>query len=743
MEFPSTGRISEEIVEQHGITPEEYRRIVEVLKREPNLTELGLFSVMWSEHCSYKSSRVFLKQLPTKGKRVLQGPGENAGVVDIGDGLAVIFKIESHNHPSFIEPYQGAATGVGGILRDIVAMGARPVANLNSLHFGAVDHPKTRYLFERVVAGIGDYGNCVGVPTVGGEVHFDPCYNGNILVNAFCLGIAKKDQIFRAQAAGVGNPVIYVGSKTGRDGIHGATMASDTFEEGEGEKRPQVQVGDPFTEKLLIEASLEVMQTGSIIAIQDMGAAGLTSSSCEMASRGGVGMELDLSKVPRRERGMTPYEVLLSESQERMLLVAKKGREGEVRETFKKWGLDVSVVGKVIEEPMLRVWDGETLVAEVPVSALTVDAPQYRRECLAPRRGPKGLRVEEVPVPDDLEACLVRLIGSPSLASKRSVYEQYDHTVRTDTVVGPGADAAVIRVKGTPKGLALTVDSHSRYCAVDPYLGAMHVVAEAARNLSCVGAEPVGLTNCLNFGNPERSDVMWQFEQTVLGMSAACRELEIPVVSGNVSFYNETAGRSINPTPVIAMVGLIENLERIPSSSFRQEGDRVALFGLPPSQGGLSDYLRTIHRIEGGEVPGLDLDFQKRLQRFAREANRLGIVQSVHDASRGGIAVALAEGCFARSIGIEIDEIAVDGRPDLWFLNDASEILIVSYRPQEERSLFTLAERSNINLLASGVLGGDRFRVKPWFDLPLARLTKSWNEGLEKALHCKGGVEKG
>ncbi|MBI4209569.1 MAG: phosphoribosylformylglycinamidine synthase subunit PurL [Deltaproteobacteria bacterium] len=727
-----TEACTSEIIEQHGLSPEEYDRIVQFLGREPNLVELGLFSVMWSEHCSYKSSRFFLKNLPTRGKRVLQGPGENAGIIDIGEGLAVVFKIESHNHPSFIEPYQGAATGVGGILRDIFTMGARPIANLNSLHFGAVDHPRTPYLLERVVAGIGDYGNCIGVPTVGGEVHFDPCYNGNILVNAFCLGLVEHDKIFRAKAQGIGNPVIYVGSKTGRDGIHGATMASDAFEVGSKERRPQVQVGDPFTEKLLLEACLELMQEGKIVAIQDMGAAGLTSSSSEMASRGGVGIELDLSQVPRRETGMTPYEVLLSESQERMLLVAEKGREKEVSQVLQKWGLDVAVVGKVIERPVLRVCEGEEVVGEVPVVALTDEAPAYQRQRKAPAPRGKDIPISEIPTPKDLGRSLTQLIGSPVLASKHWVFEQYDHTVQTNTVVGPGADAAVLRLKGTKKGIALTVDSNRSYSYLDPYLGAMHIVAEGVRNLGCVGAEPIGITNCLNFGNPQRPEVMWEFEQSVLGMGEACRALGIPVVSGNVSFYNETSGKGIDPTPVIATVGLIEDLQAVPSSSFQKEGDRVAIFGRATQGFGGSEYLRLLHRQKVGKIPPMDLEEQKQLLQFCREVVRSGFAHSVHDVSKGGIAVALAECCFSNGIGVQIDRVETDLRPDLWLFGESPDIVIVSYKAGEERSLLSLAKNSKINVLASGTLGGDRYSMESWIDLPLSQLVEVWGKGFEE-----------
>ena len=532
-------QVTAELVVSHGITPDEYQKIIQILGREPNYTELGVFSVMWSEHCSYKSSRQYLKSLPTDGPHVLQGPGENAGVVDIGDGLAVAFKMESHNHPSFIEPYQGAATGVGGILRDIFTMGARPIASLNSLRFGRIDHPRTRYLVSGVVAGIGGYGNCIGVPTVGGEVYFDECYDANIVVNAFTLGIAKKKRIHTGVAKGFGNPVMYVGSKTGRDGIHGATMASESFSEEKEQRRPTVQVGDPFTEKLLLEACLELMEHDYLIGIQDMGAAGLTSSSTEMAGRGGAGVELDLSAVPLREEGMTPYEILLSESQERMLLVAKAGMEAEIKRIFDKWDLEAVVVGQVTNDNQFRALFNGVEVARIPISALTKEAPVYHRPAERPKSQDdlEQLDLSAIAEPRDLGATLKLMLAAPNIASKEWVYRQYDCYVRSNTVVAPGADAAVVRIKGTDKGLALTVDGNSRYCFLDPYVGGALAVAEAARNLACVGARPVGLTDCLNFGSPENSAVMWQFARVIQGMRDACVALKVPFVCGNVSFY--------------------------------------------------------------------------------------------------------------------------------------------------------------------------------------------------------------
>ncbi|MGH7829849.1 MAG: phosphoribosylformylglycinamidine synthase subunit PurL, partial [Candidatus Binatia bacterium] len=569
------------MVARYGLTEEEYEKILGILGREPNLTELGVFSAMWSEHCSYKSSKKLLKLLPTRGPAVIQGPGENAGIVDIGNGRVAVFKMESHNHPSYIEPYQGAATGVGGILRDVFTMGARPIATLNSLRFGSFDHPRTRYLLGGVVSGIGGYGNCVGVPTVGGEVSFDECYNANILVNAFALGVAKRNGIFKGQAKGIGNPVIYVGAKTGRDGIHGATMASEAFSQEAESRRPTVQVGDPFTEKLLLEACLELMRTDCLVGIQDMGAAGLTSSAAEMAGRGGVGIELDLSRVPLREQGMTPYEILLSESQERMLLVAKKGKENEVTRIFAKWDLDAVVVGKVTGDGLFRTLFRAEEVTRIPISGLTTDVPVYMRPAERPKHQEdlQKLDLESITIPTNLSATLKAILDSPNIASKEWVYRQYDYFVRSNTVVSPGADAAVIRIKGTKKGLALTVDANGRYCYLDPYAGGILAVAEAARNLACVGARPLGLTDCLNFGSPERPDVMWQFSQVIQGMRDGCLALNVPVVSGNVSFYNETDGVPIYPTPTVGMVGLLRKVESHVTPWFKAEGDLVVLLG--------------------------------------------------------------------------------------------------------------------------------------------------------------------
>ncbi|GAC1600042.1 MAG: phosphoribosylformylglycinamidine synthase subunit PurL [Myxococcales bacterium] len=685
--------ITPEVVAQHGLSPSEYARIQKTLARDPNLVELGIFSAMWSEHCSYKSSRRFLKHLPTKGPRVLQGPGENAGVVDVGGGLAVAFKMESHNHPSYIEPYQGAATGVGGILRDVFTMGARPIASLNSLRFGDPKHPKTASLLEGVVAGIAGYGNCIGVPTVGGEVAFDPSYNGNCLVNAFTLGVLKADRIFRGTASGVGNPVIYIGARTGRDGIHGATMASAEFDEESESKRPTVQVGDPFLEKLLLEACLELFKTDALVGIQDMGAAGLTSSSVEMASRAGSGLAMDIEAVPRRETGMSPYEVMLSESQERMLLVAKKGREKEVIAICDKWDLSHAVIGRVTDSGRLVIKSGSATVVDLPIAPLTDDAPSYDR----PRKRPEwqdalqafALDKYAEPKGPRLLAAFKAVLGSPTIASKEWVYRQYDHMVRIGTTVRPGdGEAAVVRFTGQREGgVALSVDCNSRWCYLEPRLGAAHAVAEAARNVSCVGGEPLAITDCLNFGNPERPEIMWQFEQACLGIADACNALGTPVVSGNVSLYNETEGKGIFPTPTIGLVGLIDDCGKVARSGFSAAGERVALLGdLGPGHLGGSEYLKTVHGAVQGMPPPLDLAREKAVQGCVRALVRAGLLGTAHDCSEGGLAVALAEACFSKGLGADLSlDRALAGHPvpradALLFGEDASRI-VIAYAP--------------------------------------------------------------
>jgi phosphoribosylformylglycinamidine synthase II len=658
-EASQAASITPQIVADHGLSEEEYARILKALGREPNLTELGIFSVMWSEHCSYKSSRIHLKKLPTTAPWVICGPGENAGVIDIGDGQAAIFKMESHNHPSYIEPYQGAATGVGGILRDVFTMGARPVANMNALRFGRPDHPKMRHLISGVVHGIGGYGNCVGVPTVGGEVNFHPAYDGNILVNAMTVGIADTDKIFYSAASGIGNPIVYVGSKTGRDGIHGATMASADFAEDSEEKRPTVQVGDPFTEKLLIEACLELMASDAIVAIQDMGAAGLTSSSVEMASKGGVGIRLDMDKVPQRETGMSAYEMMLSESQERMLMVLKPGREAFAEAIFHKWELDFAVIGEVTDTGrMVLIHQGET-VCDIPLGPLADDAPLYVRPHVpTPPPAPLG----EVPECTDPAADLLKLMGSPDLASRRWIWEQYDHMVGADTVQRPGGDAAVVRVHGTEKGLAISTDCTPRYCFADPVEGGKQAIAECWRNITAVGATPLATTDCMNFANPQRPEIMGQFVGCIEGMAEACTALDFPIVSGNVSLYNESkatgGGSAILPTPAIGGVGLLPDISRMTTIGFKGTGDIILLVGERRGDLGQSLWLRELHGREGrdaGPPPRVDLAVEKRTGDFIREAIRCGALTAVHDVSDGGVAVAVAEMALASGIGAIVD----------------------------------------------------------------------------------------
>ena len=738
LESPSRERvepaISPELVASHGLTADEYQKIVKILGREPNYTELGVFSVMWSEHCSYKSSRYYLKNLPTEGRRVLQGPGENAGVVDIGGGLAVAFKMESHNHPSFIEPYQGAATGVGGILRDIFTMGARPIASLNSLRFGSIDHPRTRFLLSGVVAGIGGYGNCIGVPTVGGECYFDACYNANILVNAFTLGIVKKKHIFTGIAKGVGNPVIYVGSKTGRDGIHGATMASESFSEEKEQRRPTVQVGDPFTEKLLLEACLELMEKDFIVGIQDMGAAGLTSSSSEMAGRGGCGVELDLSAVPLREKGMTPYEILLSESQERMLLVAKEGSEDEIKKIFDKWDLDAVVIGRVTDDQQFcALWHGKE-VTRIPIRALTKEAPAYQRPAARPANHEQlqQLDLSRVPEPNDLAATLKQLLGSPNIASKEWIYRQYDQFVRTNTVVAPGADAAVIRIKGTRKALALTVDGNSRYCYLDPYVGGVIAIVEAARNLACVGARPIGLTDCLNFGSPENPEVMWQFAQVIQGMRSACLALDVPVVSGNVSFYNETDGVPVHPTPTIGMVGLLEKVDRVVTPWFKSAGDSVVLLGRTREELGGSEYLKWVHGLTRGTPPWIDLQMERAVQSCCLEAIDQRLLHSAHDISDGGLAVALAECCIGgpeKALGVRIQAHEMI-RGDALLFSESQSRIIVSLAEENIGKLQEVAARHKVPMQVIGSVGGTRYIIQPLVQVAVEDLKSAWSTGL-------------
>ena len=660
---PGDPTITPALVAEHGLTPEEYERLVAMLGREPTFTELGVVSALWNEHCSYKHSRPLLRTLPTEAPHVLQGPGENAGVISIGDGLAVAFKIESHNHPSAVEPYQGAATGVGGILRDVFTMGARPIAMLDSLRFGSLDSPRVRYLFAGVVKGIGDYGNAVGIPTVAGDIVFDPAYEGNPLVNAMCVGLMHEDELMRAVAAGVGNPIMAVGARTGRDGIHGASFASEDLSEASDAKRPRVQVGDPFTEKLLLEASLELIRSGHIVAIQDMGAAGLTSSSAEMAARGDVGVTIDTSRVPVREEGMTPYEILLSESQERMLVVAKKGHEDAVREILGKWDLAAAVIGEVIAEPVYRVTEGDRVVAEFPGTRLVTDCPTYtpearESEAIRALRARDPHAVAERPEERDAAWTLERLLSSPTIASKAWVWTQYDTTVRTNTVLGPGGDAAVVRVRGTDRALALKTDCNGRHVWLDPREGAKGAVAEAARNVACTGGRPMAITNNLNFGNPKKPEVYFQLREAIAGMGEACRALGTPVTGGNVSLYNENPAGAVYPTPVVGMVGLLDSVAHATRAPFQAAGHAIVLLGEPTAELGGSEYLARVHGLVAGAPPRVDLEHERRLIEAVLDAIRSGAVASAHDCSDGGLAVALAECAMMdpeRPFGLDVD----------------------------------------------------------------------------------------
>ena len=721
----------------HGLTEEEYNKIVDTLGREPNITELGILAAMWSEHCSYKSSRIHLRKFPTTGEVVIQGPGENAGIIDIGDGQCAVFKMESHNHPSFIEPYQGAATGVGGILRDIFTMGARPIAVLDSLRFGDPSLPKTKYLVGGVVSGIAGYGNCIGIPTVGGEVYFDECYNGNPLVNVFALGITNNDEIFRGYARGLGNPVIYVGSKTGRDGIHGAVMASETFTKEAEEKRPAVQVGDPFTEKLLLEACLELFKTGVVVGIQDMGAAGLTSSSTEMAERAGTGIRIDIEKVPRRETSMTPYEVMLSESQERMLIVLEKGKEDISEKIFRKWGLDFSVIGEVTDSGRLVIAEEGKTVAEIPISLISEEAPVYDRPYSEPayikETGSRDLSA--IPVPKDLGRIFLTLLSSPTLADKRWIWEQYDHMVRTNTVVVPGSDAAVVRIKNTKKALAMTVNCNSTYCYLDPFTGAGIAVAESARNLACSGALPMAITDCLNFGSPEEPGVMWQFKRAIEGISQAAVRLNTPVVSGNVSFYNQTGRNAVYPTPAIGMVGLITDVEKHITQWFKDDGDAVVLLGETREEFGGSEYLKQVHGIVAGEPPGLDLEAESNLVRALLEASDRGILKSAHDVSEGGVAVSLAESCFSPEYTTGIT-VRLPGtiRGDALLFSESQARAVVSLDNKNIEILRKITASNSVPMNVIGGVGGSRFLIEGLVDIPAAEARRAWAAGFEDNL---------
>ena len=716
--------ITPEIIAEHGLSASEYDKVLEIMGREPNITELGIFSVMWSEHCSYKSSKHWLKLLPTEAPWVICGPGENAGIIDIGDGQAAVFKMESHNHPSYIEPYQGAATGVGGILRDVFTMGARPVANMNALRFGQPTHPKTKHLVDGVVSGIGGYGNCVGVPTVGGECTFHAAYDGNILVNAMTVGIADTDKIFYSAATGAGNPVIYVGSKTGRDGIHGATMASAEFTQDSKEKRPTVQVGDPFTEKLLIEACLELMQTDCIVGIQDMGAAGLTSSSFEMASKGGMGVELNLDNVPQREDNMTAYEMMLSESQERMLMVLKPGSEDQARAIFDKWQLDFAVVGSLTDTGRMVIMHHGEMVANLPIDPLALASPEYdeRDRPWTPTPKRPQINAERIPAPDDPVAALTKLMGTPDMSSKRWIWEQYDHMVMADTMGKgrPGGDAALVRVHGTQKALAITTDCTPRYCQANPVEGGRHAVAEVWRNITATGATPLAITNCLNFGNPERPEIMGQFVGTIQGMREACLALEFPVVSGNVSLYNETNGQAILPTPAIGGVGLINDSTKAVDLSITAEGLTLVLIGKTMGHLGQSIYLREIEGKEDGEPPPIDLSSERRNGNFVRGQINSGTVAACHDLSDGGLAAAAAEMAMAGKIGVFLDEQAAGAIPlHAWlFGEDQARYLLATALPE---AILDAASDANITAAAIGNSCGDSFSVAG-FSRPISEI---------------------
>ncbi|MEW5795573.1 MAG: phosphoribosylformylglycinamidine synthase subunit PurL [Candidatus Zixiibacteriota bacterium] len=730
-------KVTPELVKQHGLTLDEYERIKKILGREPNFTELGIFSVMWSEHCSYKNSIALLKTLPRDGAALLAKAGEeNAGAVDIGDGLAVVFKIESHNHPSAIEPYQGAATGVGGIMRDIFTMGARPIASLDSLHFGSPKNPRVRYLVDGVVRGIGDYGNSFGVPTVAGETIFEDAYTANPLVNAMAVGIVKKDRMVSAVAKGEGNPIMIVGSKTGRDGIHGATFASEELSEASQEKRPSVQIGDPFTEKLLLEATLEIIEQDLIVGIQDMGAAGLTCSSSEMSAKGKSGVVIDIDKVPVRETGMTPYEILLSESQERMLVCVKKGRENAVRAVFDKWGLDSTIIGHVTSDGLMTVRLQGELVSQIPSDVLVLGggAPVYHRESRRPEYLDELNRIDLSKYSTNREwnKTLLTMLGSPNLCHKGWVYEQYDSQVRTNTAVGPGSDAAVLRLRKTDKALATATDCNGRYCYLNPRLGARIAVAEAARNIVCSGGKPLAITNCLNFGNPYKPEIYYGFSEAVAGMGEACRVFDTPVTGGNVSFYNEDPERAVYPTPTIGMIGLVEHLDDITTQWFKSDGDTILLLGESREELGASEYLHTVYNETRGPVPDLDLEFEKRLQQTVLAAIRSGWVNSAHDVSDGGLAVALAETCISNDewrIGATItlsDRI----RPDCLLFGETQSRVIISCAPENVGYIRELCERMSVPVAEIGQVGGGRLVINELVDMPVGDLWDIWYHAL-------------
>ena len=718
------------LVESHGLKFDEFEKIVEGLGREPNFTELGIFSAMWNEHCSYKSSKFWLKKLPTSGDRVVQGPGENAGVIDIDDGDVAVFKMESHNHPSFLEPYQGAATGVGGILRDVFTMGARPVANLNALRFGEPNHTKTKHLLSGVVSGIGGYGNCIGVPTVGGEVNFHPSYNGNILVNAMTVGIAKRDKIFYSAAAGIGNPVVYVGSKTGRDGIHGATMASAEFDEDSEEKKPTVQVGDPFTEKLLLEACLELMKEEAIIAIQDMGAAGLTSSSIEMASKGNVGLEINLSKVPMRAQNMSAYELMLSESQERMLMVLDPSKKTMAREIFKKWDLEFEVIGKVTDtKKLILIMNGKE-EANIPINILVEDAPEYQRDYIIEEPSP----IKEY-TPEDFDQSeiipnLLTMIAHPDLCSRKWIWEQYDHMVMADTVVRPGSDAAVVRVHGTNKGLAISTDCSPVYCKHNPYEGGKHAVVETWRNLVASGALPIAITDCMNFGNPEKPEIMGQFVECIRGMGDACSKLNYPVVSGNVSLYNETNGEGIYPTPAIGGVGLIKDLSNVKTISLKGEGNYLCIVGKSDNHLGNSKYMTIIQKKEDGGTPIINLDEELANGHFVLELINKHLVISSHDVGEGGILIAVAEMCITGNLGLTIDEDK-EFSHRFYFGENQSRYLI-EIKKENFEQIKQLAKSKNISFEKLGEVNQEKIRINKSNTIKVSELKRNYDQGISE-----------
>ena len=739
-------KITLELVRTHGLTEEEYEKIKEILSREPNFTEFGIFSVMWSEHCSYKSSKPVLKLFPTSGENILVKAGEeNAGVIDIGDGLAVVMKAESHNHPSAVEPFQGAATGVGGIIRDIFTMGARPVALLDSLRFGHLENGRNRYLFTGVVGGIAAYGNCIGLPTVGGEVYFDETYEGNPVVNVMCVGVARKDDLVKARATGVGNPVLYVGADTGRDGLGGASFASRELTEESDRDRPAVQIGDPFREKLLVEACLELLNSGAVVAMQDMGAAGLTSSINEMASRGGSGIEIDISLIPKREAGMIPYEVMLSESQERMVLIVRREKEELAKKIFEKWDLHAVTIGKVTADGFCRVFDKDKVVAEIPAGALVKEAPVYTRKEKKPEylSRTRSIKISELPQPRDSNEVLKKLLELPTISSKEWVYQQYDHMVRTDTILLPGSDCTLIRIKGTKKAIALAFDGNGTYCYLNPYEGGKIAVAEAARNVVCSGAKPLAITNCLNFGSPTKPEIFWQFKRCVEGMAEACRILGTPVTGGNVSFYNENPKGAIDPTPVVGMLGLLEDVDRYCSPDFKREGDLVILLGECKDDLGGSEYLKLIFGLKMGDSPRIDLEREKAVQRTCLEAIKAGLINSAHDCSEGGLAVTLAECCILNSsqkIGAIIDllpsHFPFSLETDGLFFGETQSRIVVSCRPEDFNQIRDLAHKNKTPLAKLGKVEGDKLIIcrneKKIIDIGLDELEKLWRRELSR-----------